>query len=235
MKNIILFILFLMCLSACDEGRIYEKTIVIPQEGLTVKLTGNFSGMKEWPEKYSVVVAGFNDDSEYAIISKVVPAPDVEGGRIEMTLSGIDEQVSTLELCIINRLRKRVVSYYSMDELNAVGDTIYMEVGTVNVGMYNTIQEKVFDENCVACHGRSTSAAGGLFLTEGVSYDALVNVPSHVNEDMLLVAPNDVQNSFLHVVLNRNGDTHHDHVDILSAKTSLVTLIDDWIDAGAQP
>lgn len=229
------FIFASLFLTACDEGRIPEKTVVIPQEGLTLKLTGNIRGMDSWPEKYSIVIAGFSEDSEYATISKVLSVPDVEGGSIEMTMSGIKEGVNSLEFCVLNRLRKRVVSFYSMEDFEAVDDTVYMDVGTVDVGMYNTIQEKVFNENCVACHGRSTSAAGGLFLTAGASYAALVNTPSLVDEDMLLVAPDDVQNSFLHLVLNRNGDTRHDHVDILSAKTSLLTLIDDWIDSGARP
>lgn len=233
MKRINLFlILCSLILSACDDGRIYEKPIVIPQEGLTVKLTGNVSGIQSWPEKYSIVIAGFNKDSEYAVISKVVtPA---ENGDVLMTMSGIKEEVTSLELCVINRLRQRIVSYYTLEDFTATGDTVYMDVNSVNLGMYNTIQATVFDENCVNCHGRSTNAAKDLFLTADKSYDALVNKPSKVDGDMLLVEPENAQESFLHVVLNRNGDTTHDHADILSTKPLLLSLIDDWINDGAK-
>lgn len=229
------FIPILYCMAACDDGRIYEKTVVIPQEGLTLKMTGNISGMADWPEKYSVVVAGFSDNSDYAVISKVVPAPATDGGEVLVTMSGIGDEVTSLELCVVNRLRKRIVTYKIIDEMTAVSDTVYMDAGTVDVGMYSAIQNQVFNENCVGCHGRSTSAAAGLFLTEGGSYAALVNEPSAIDEDRLLVSPGNAQESFLHFVLNRNGDTNHDHADILSAKTSLLTLIDDWINNGAKP
>lgn len=232
-KMLLLLVALSAVLAACDDGRIYEKTVVIPQEGLTLKLTGNISGLDKWPEKYSVVMAGFTDDSEYAVISQSLSASVVDDGTVIATMSGIGEEVTSLELCVINRLRRRVASLYTLDEFEVVNDTVYMNVGTVDAGMYATIQDKVFDENCTACHGSSTSAAAGLYLTEGKSYDALVGKNSAVNPDMMLVEPGDAQNSFLHIVLNRNGDTHHDHVDLLMNKASLLTLIDDWINNGA--
>lgn len=235
MKKLILILALLVTMFAsCDDGRIYEKTVVVPEEGFTLKLTGNISGISNWPDKYSVVIAGFGENSEYAIISKIIPAPSVDGGSVQVTLSGIGDDVTTLELCVLNRLRKRIVSYKTLDDLTADADTIYMDAGTVDVGMYSTIQDKVFNENCVGCHGRSNFAAKNLFLTDGKSYDALVNRASNVDTEKLLVSPGSAQESFLHFVLNRNGDTQHDHADILSTKTSLLTLIDDWIDGGAK-
>ncbi|MDY5238143.1 hypothetical protein [Bacteroides helcogenes] len=235
MKKLILILALLVTMFAsCDDGRIYEKTVVVPEEGFTLKLTGNISGISNWPDKYSVVIAGFGENSEYAIISKIIPAPSVDGGSVQVTLSGIGDDVTTLELCVLNRLRKRIVSYKTLNDLTADADTIYMDAGTVDVGMYSTIQNKVFNENCVGCHGRSNFAAKNLFLTDGKSYDALVNRASNVDTEKLLVSPGSAQESFLHFVLNRNGDTQHDHADILSTKTSLLTLIDDWIDGGAK-
>ncbi|ADV43375.1 hypothetical protein [Bacteroides helcogenes] len=235
MKKLILILALLVTMFAsCDDGRIYEKTVVVPEEGFTLKLTGNISGISNWPDKYSVVIAGFGENSEYAIISKIIPAPSVDGGSVQVTLSGIGDDVTTLELCVLNRLRKRIVSYKTLNDLTADADTIYMDASTVDVGMYSTIQNKVFNENCVGCHGRSNFAAKNLFLTDGKSYDALVNRASNVDTEKLLVSPGSAQESFLHFVLNRNGDTQHDHADILSTKTSLLTLIDDWIDGGAK-
>lgn len=233
-KLVLFFVLLLACLSSCDDGRIYEKTVIIPQEGFTVKMTGKLSGMGNWPDKYSVVIAGFNGNSDYAIISKAIPLSEADGDEVQITMSGISDEVTTLELCVLNRLRKRIVSYEVLDNISADADTIYMDAGTVDVGMYSTIQTRIFNEKCVACHGRSTSAAANLFLTEGKSYDALVNQASVVDTDILLVKPGSVQESFLHFVLNRNGDTKHDHEDILSVEQNSLVLIDDWIEAGAK-
>lgn len=70
----IFFSTFVACYS-CDDGRIYEKEVTLPQEGLTLKLTGHLTGVDTWPEKYTLCVAGFTDESDYAVLSKVI-APD---------------------------------------------------------------------------------------------------------------------------------------------------------------
>lgn len=232
--NYLFILLVIVGVTSCDEGRIEAETIVVPQEGFTLKLTGNLSGMDSWPEKYSIVIAGFSESSEYAVISKVVPTPSTDDGAVEVTLSGIGETVTSLELCVINRLRKRVVTFESIEDFTSTNDTIYMEAGTVNTDMFNAIQEQVFDNYCIGCHGNSTSAAAGLYLTEGNSYSHLVNKTSSINSEMLLVSPGDAQNSFIYYVLSRNGDTRHDHEDLLSTQTTLRTMITDWINNGAE-
>ncbi|MGN0047544.1 MAG: hypothetical protein ACI37U_01425 [Bacteroides sp.] len=226
----IIFVPLWLSLAGCDDGRIHEETVIRPQEGVTLKLTARISGMKSWPEKYNVVVAGFGANGDYAVLSKVLPQSAADGQEITLYLSGIGQEVATLELCVVNRLRKRIVSYYSIDATAAAADTLCLDAGSVDVEMYSTIQRRVFNENCVACHGRSTSAAAGLYLTEGRSYAALVGRRSAVDSTQLLVAPGRAQESFLHTVLNRNGVIRHDHGDILSAKPSLLTLLDDWMD-----
>ena len=119
------------------------------------------------------------------------------------------------------------------EELTAVTDTILMDVGTLDVGMFSSIQSQVFDKRCVACHGQTGSASGNLFLTEGKSYHALVNQPAHKNSDILLVKPGSSEESFLHLVLNRAGDTSMNHTDMLSEdEQPLLKLIDNWINEG---
>ena len=204
MKKYILFggyLLLLAYITSCDDGRIYEKTETLSEEGRTLKMSGKINGISKWPDGYSVVVAGFSDESEYAV----------------------------------NKLRKRVISFQSMDDLTAVDDTILMDVGTVNVGMYHGIQEKVFNTTCAHCHGGSSSAAANLYLTEGKSYEALVNRPSKKVDGMLLVKPGSAQESVLHTLLNTtiSSTWGYDHSkEIVSSP--ILTLIDDWINNGAQ-
>ena len=154
MKKYILFggyLLLLAYITSCDDGRIYEKTETLSEEGRTLKMSGKINGISKWPDGYSVVVAGFSDESEYAVVTKTIPA--VEDDEIQVTMTGVSDKVTTIELCVINKLRKRVISFQSMDDLTAVDDTILMDVGTVNVGMYHGIQEKVFNTTCAHCHG----------------------------------------------------------------------------------
>ena len=102
MKKYILFFflpVLLIGLHACDEGRIYENAVVATGEGRTVKMTGRISGVDKWSGDYSVVVAGFDDESDYAIVSKVVPASESDNDEIQLTMSGITDEVTTVELC----------------------------------------------------------------------------------------------------------------------------------------
>ena len=238
MKNIILhfifFSIFVACYS-CDDGRIYPKEVVLPQEGLSVKLSGHLIGLASWPENYTVCIAGFSDESDYAILSKVI-APG-SSADVEVILSGIKEEVTQLELCVTNRLRKRVVTFAKMttESLQASAQTTLFDVGTLDVGLFTTLQREVFNASCVACHGANGRAARDLFLTEGASYHALVGQPCKVNKEMLLVAPGEASASMLPQVLSKEGLVQHSHTDLLDAKkkTLLLTLINDWIDTGA--
>lgn len=240
MRKYILFFSFLlsaMLFSSCDEGRIYEKEIVVTQEGRVMKMTGTVSGIASWASGYDIVVAGFENDGEYTVVSKSVPV-SADGTNLTMVMAGIPENVTSLKLCAVNRLRKDIADFYtlSQEEISATTDTIMMNVGTVDVSMFNAIQTHIFNESCVACHGNTGAGARGLFLTNGRSYSNLVGVPSAINGDYLRVKPGDAENSYLHLVLNEEGYDAHGHLDILDAKKStiLLSLIDDWINNGAQ-
>lgn len=239
MKKYMLFfaaIWMIVYFCSCDDGRIYEQKVDVQRGGRAMKLTGRFSGLSNWADGYSVVVAGFNGKSEYAVITKSLPINVADGTEIVMTLGGIGDDVTALKLCVISILRECVVDFKTIEdeELAAVTDTIMMNVGTLDVGMYSTIQSQIFDKKCAICHGETGSASGGLFLTEGKSYHAIVNQPAHKNSDMLLVKPGKAEESFLHLVLNRDGDTSMHHLDLFSEKEQLsLKLIDDWINDGA--
>ena len=54
-----------------------------------------------------MVAAAFGD-SPYATYTKVIHAPEQEGEAIRVVLSGMRE-VNQVEICAVNRLRKRIV------------------------------------------------------------------------------------------------------------------------------
>ena len=242
MRNFIYLCIFagtLIGLTACDDGRLYEEESPIAVEGRTVNLLAHLSGVASWPgPEYYVELAGFGDDSEYALISKAIPAPSTEGGEVSIQLAGIKDNVKRVELCVLNRLRKRVLSFYTIEEADLkASSTINVDAGTLNVGMYHTMQERVFNTTCVNCHGAATSAAAGLYLTEGRSYEALVGVPSVKKEGLHIVEPGKADESVLYQALATDvsiaENWRYNHTAEV-VNEDILALIRTWINSGAK-
>ena len=232
--------LLLVILQSCDEGRLYEDEVPISPEGRVVTLTAKLTGLSSWPDpSMYVVLAGFNDDSDYALINKSVPVPTTEGDEVSVVLSGIKENVTRVELCVINRLRKHIVSFYTIDENKLTSaNEIEVDAGSLNVGMYNTIQERVFNATCANCHGAATSAAAaGLYLTAEKSHAAIVNVPSKKLPDMNIVEPGDAAKSALYQAISTDvtitDEWHYNHTGEV-VDDGLLALIRQWITHGAK-
>jgi hypothetical protein len=221
-------------LTSCDDGRIPEKAVSFKQ-GRVVKLTGDLTGLRNWPDQYSVALAGFDGTDEYAVISKAI-SKSTEGST-SIVLSGITDKVTTVHLCILDRLRREVMSFKDLD-LEQTSDTIYMEVGNVDVSMFNAIQQSYFNTTCANCHGASNRAAAGLYLTEGRSYAAMVGVPSVKIDTLKIAEPGNAEKSQLHIILHQDNveGISMTHRDLVSEKNeqSILPLIDKWIDNGAK-
>ena len=229
-----------LCLAACDDGPIHEAEHVA-EGGKVVKVEGTLTGLDSWPDDYDVSLAGFTDNSAdewspYATISKVITAD--ANGHVSMSLSGIGGSIETVQVCVLNRLRQRIMTFTSRNIANEKGtDTIRIDLGTVNTSMLNAVQQSVFNASCTACHGGNGRSAAGLDLTEGHSYAALVGQQSVKVKDHKRVQPGDVGGSVLHQVLNTNvsAEWHQNHADMLNKERAahLLTLIDNWISSGA--
>ena len=156
---------------------------------------------------------------------------------MSIELSGLQGDIKLVRLCILDRLRKHIVTFNEVDVSNAT-ETVRMDVGTVNISMFNAIQQNYFNTTCANCHGASNRAAAGLYLTEGKSYQALVDADSKKVEGKKLVEPNNAANSVLHMVLNQQKveGISMDHRDLVSEKNELtiLPLIDSWINNGAK-
>jgi hypothetical protein len=215
--------------TACDDGPVYEKTTTADGSSRAVTLTGTLTGWDHWTDGYTVVLAGFKDGSDYAVISKPITA--AEG---PFTLSQIPDEVTTVELCVINSLRQRVATFEEMDFSSQNGMAM-MEVGTKNVSMFQCIQQQVFNTTCANCHGGSSYAAAGLYLTEGRSHAALVGQPSKKVEGGTLVKSGNAAESILPQVLGStlSKSWRYDHSkEVLSA--DLLDILNGWINGGAE-
>ena len=227
MKKIL--IIGLLALSACDDGDVMEN-IKAESSGRTVKIAATVSGIENWPSGYNVVVAGFGD-SKYADISKNIFSTTAD----TLVLNGIGSNVKTVEICVTNRLRERIATFYESDISNNNDTEILLDAGAVQADMFSGIQKTLFNPTCAACHGGGKSAAAGLYLTEGKSYDALVNVASSKATDgSVRVVPGDAENSFMYkVVTGTDGVLSFDHSNMITEE-KYVKLIKNWITKGIE-
>ena len=233
MKKHILFLsLFIFVFASCDEGRLYQDRLIVPEEGRVVKLHVNMSGVDTWPDGYTVVLAGFNNEKEYSLIAKSIP----NNGDVDLLMAGIGEEVTSIELCVTNRIRERVYSFYTQDFSTVDADTTQLDAGAIDAGMFNAVQQGIFiGRSCVGCHGTSTTAAAGLNLKEGVSYDGLVNRPSVVSPEWMRVSPGNSDESMLYQILASpiSKEWGHDHSQEIESSIAL-EMLKDWIDSGAE-
>ena len=224
-------------LCSCDDGRIYPESAT-SADGKTVVMEGELEGFDNWASNYRVSIAGFEQaDDEYASVSKVITESDIKDGKALVELSGIKDNVKLVRLCVLDRLRRHIVTFKEVDVSDAT-ETVKMDIGTLNISMFNTIQQNFFNTTCANCHGASNRAAAGLFLTEGKSYQALVDVNSKKVEGRKLVETNNAANSVLHMVLNQQevAGISMAHRDLVSEKNeqTILPLIDSWINNGAK-
>lgn len=223
-------------LTACDEGPIYDTLHGVETESRSAVFSGVVTGADRWAEGYDLVLAAFGDDSEYALVQKpVVPSAD---GSVSLTLGGIPAEAATVEFCVTDRLRRRIVTFESADiPALASADTLHLALAEpIDVGMFAAIQRYVFDGpayNCSLCHG-SESPRAGLDLSAGHSYAALVGTSSTRVDGAQRVVPGVAAASVLHSVLAEGNPAslRYDHSPLVPG--TLRRLIDDWIDAGAK-
>ena len=223
-------LLALLALAAsCDDGRLYADRLILPEEGRVVRLTATLDGLETWADGYSVVLAGFGEGSDYAVIAKSVQAAD--DGTVDITMSGVAEEVTTLEVCAINRIRKRVATYYELDCSTLADDTLRIDAGRLDVGMFATIQQDIFDRTCTGCHGEGRWRD----LSAGASHATLVGQPSTVFEGRTRVLPGHAAESVLYTILttDESANLATDHQTQFTLSDEQFALIEDWIDGGA--
>lgn len=125
---------------------------------------------------------------------------------------------------------------HALDDYSNPRDTIRMEMGTIDVSVFNCLQQGLFNMACIQCHGGNGRSAANLNLTEGNARNNLVDVPSTKVSDKYRVVSGSAQQSLLHQILNEGGEDilHYNHTEVLSSQfkenlTEIRSLIDEWI------
>lgn len=217
-------------LASCDDGYVDDPVYEDSHTGYSVKITGTFEGVDQWGENYNVVVAAFSDDDEYSKIQKSI---QTEGENTSITLSNVPSSANTIEIAITNMLRKRVATFYTYNIEDAADDTIRIDVGKRNLGMFSAINEYIFQgsaTSCVKCHS-SEKAVRGLDLSAENAYDNLVGVRSTKDNNLYRVTAGDSENSMLYKIITDESGFHNGY---FSDYSSFIGIIKSWIDKGAR-
>ena len=239
----ILPLVFLAVLSqgitSCDDGHVDDPVYVDDNNYYNVMITGNFTHLKTWSGDYSVAAGTYDDESEYSLVQKVLPSTATDTSIDTLYLSNVPVTSKTVEIAVVNRLRMRIATLYSyaIPDNQRYDDTIRIDVGTLNVGMFGAINKYVFQNtsvNCSRCHASAESTAN-LDLTEANAYAALVNVQSHTNDSLMRVKPGDADNSYLYkAIMNEASEIHYNHNGLFSDIPDFLNIIKSWINSGAK-
>lgn len=220
------------CLASCDEGRLFPDNSGRTEEGRTAVFSAVVSGADTWPSGYTIALAGFAESEDYAVTSRNIAVS--ADGICAAELTGLPASVAVVELCALDRLRRRVATFASA-ACAAADDIVRLQVDTVDVSMAAAVQQEVFNPTCAQCHGGAAFAAAGLNLTEGRSFAELVGVASTKAPGTLRVSPGSSDESLLYRILagNESAAWGYDH-SVEVVRQEKLQLIKNWIDHGAQ-
>lgn len=235
-----LTILTAAIISGCDDGRIYPSGNGLSQDGLNIEIRCKLGGADYWrsSQSYSLSAAAFGTaGDDYADVSLNI-SPEIASERI--VLRGVSPAASTVEICILDRLRKKVAVFASFDIAGAAvtGDTLRFEAGEIDVTPLSALQKMLFTPTCSACHGGSAYAAGGLSLTSPSETErATVGVAARraLPEAPLRVTPGAPDSSLLYLALTSDisASWPYDH-SVETVSNSVRDILRLWITTATQ-
>ena len=234
-------ILAALAFASCDDGSVTDPVYSDTTETYKALLVADLRGLDMWGSSYSVVLAGFSNDSRYSRIQKNLTSTGTDDVLDSIVLAGIPTTATSIELAVVEVLRQRVatISKCEIPEGHDSEDTLKLELGRVDVSPFGVVNTTVFNGtslNCIRCH-QGGQPAGGLNLSEGSAYDNLVNAPAHKYPEMLRVVPGDAANSYLYKVITE-GDENlgYSHTPMFTEYdvATLPELVKTWIELGAK-
>lgn len=218
-------------LASCDDGRIYPSYGGDKEGGLrSVVMKGEVMGCGAfYGTDYSVVLAAFSESNRFASITKTVG-----DGREEILLSNISGDATSVELCVINRLRERIFTLASLPLSPGQTGEVTFEIGKADASPFCVIEKGIFATTCSQCHGATGHAAAGLNLLPEQAYAMLVGCASTVIPDGTRVEPGEASASILWQALatDLSDSWAFSHSNLLTFEKT--DFIESWINKGAE-
>lgn len=212
--------------TGCDDGKIYPSDVDLSGDnGISVVMTGTITRAgNSYESGYTLALAAFKEGNEFAVASKTVG-----DGSETVELTNVSPAVNSVELCVINSLRKRILTLASVGVDVSAGDRVKFDIGNVDASPFSAINSEIFSTTCVQCHGATGHAAAGLDLQPDKAYEMLVNVPSTVADGLKRVAPGDASSSTLWqaVATDISSSWSFHHNNLLTSDQS--AFIENWI------
>ena len=229
-----------LSLTGCDDGYIEDPVNQYSGDSYTVQIKGCFNSVDSWTGKYTVAAACFDGSSPYSLTQTALPSE--ENGEIQtLTLTNVSTKAKSIEIVVMSPLRERIATLYSY-EIRAdqrIGDTIKVDVGIIDVGMFSTINKAVFQgeqTNCARCHS-AVNPVANLDLTTANAYHNLVGVQASADTAMSRVVAGNASKSFLYRVItegDRSISYSHPALFVNESTAPFVEIIRSWIDSGAK-
>lgn len=223
-------------LSGCDDGDI-RPAAGNNAGNRNFTVTARFCETDAWPEEYTLALAAYDHrENAVPLVKTIVSRPESDGTEKIIYLANVPAQARWIAVSLLKG-SVRQYDYYAADISGGETDII-LTVEPIHLAGLSHIQKLVFDNNCSRCHGANGTPAAGLNLTEGKSFDNLVNRPaSCATGGAIRVLPGDAGKSFLHRMLTDNeteaNRTGLNHTDMLDA-ADLAALVASWINHGAE-
>ncbi len=219
-------------LGSCDSGDIYPDENR-RETGVVVKASFAFKELETFPAGYQILFGAFGNEKAEPLISKTIVKPKA-GDNTTITLTNLPDNAVSLKLCLTTLGKQPVFTFFETDIPQSAADSIVIPIRDIHLLQYDRVQQQVFSYSCVACHGGSGSGAGKLNLEPGKSRANLVNVTANKDNTMKRVVPSNVEQSFLIRVLEQGGLLNTEHTSAPSKYDDDITLLKEWIKAGAE-
>ena len=224
--KILFAVLTVGLITGCDDGRIYPDDEIAG--GRQVSGTFRLTSLDAFPtgDQYQLVFAAFADGNEYPITYRLLTKPTSESAETEVTLGNVSENTAYVSLALIDKSKKLV--YHFITSGVGSGESVVLPAETVDLAGYSRLQQQIFTNQCLACHGASNFTAAGLNLTATESYGMLVGVSSTVNLSSLRVTPGNTNQSFLYRILTVRESLDTDHTEMVDQED--IDLLKCWIE-----
>lgn len=244
-QHVVAMLLATVCgawsLLSCDSGDIVEPDPIIVGSGVTAQFHGSISGGASWPSNYQLVIAAFDPSSDYSLSQKQITPEQANGDSIVIALPNINAAASTVELCVVNNIRKRIATFkkFNIKSDASRRDTLRFDVGRVDASMFEVVNQDVFENICSKCHGVGDKPAAGMDLRAQHAFENVVGVPSSLRGNEVRIIPGNADDSWLMKVLtpgNENLTHYNEHPSLLTNERDrkYLRVLTDWINAGAR-
>ena len=94
-------ILAALAFASCDDGSVTDPVYSDTTETYKALLVADLRGLDMWGSSYSVVLAGFSNDSRYSRIQKNLTSTGADDVLDSIVLAGIPTTATSIELAVV--------------------------------------------------------------------------------------------------------------------------------------